>query len=630
MSKRIPTFDTWKPGYGGASVSVYLAGTSTLASLYYDDALTQAAPNPITLSSKSGPDGVNYGKFPSPIYVGTSYSMTIDGIEDTGIERPGLSDLAGEDASDALVTPTGSSTAKKLEDIVAQIVNVANYGTFNAGAGGVAATNTSTLNLAIAALSSGGEVHVPAGTYKINSVNVPEGVVIKGYGREATVLESVQGSASFIITGDRAGFKDITLDGASLTTNSVGVRAIGKNEIVFENVMIRRFEKGLELLGGGNCFWTDLSIENTEIGANFLGDQNLGGGGGGGEIADIRWYGGIVSVASDKGLYFSYEDARCLNYNLIGVDFINCLGTAVKVNGAQMVQMTGCSFVGNTKNIEIADDTAVLTGTSVTDNKVVSFKVQDGRMNGGSVTVTGTAQDVIFDNVIIEDVDFVVSTPISNFVVLKNCLEDENVTIAGEATKLIRLNDSNNGASFGVTTTNTATKAWGLTLKPGQIAYLEAKVIGKGRNVAQRAIYHIGCGAFRPGSTLAYDAQTANFTVGTLLTGASSGAKARIQADSDSGTTGTLTLTDIEGEFIDNEIITDSNGTPGSATANGTLSHQNVSLDSGGNVNIRAVYETNANWAAAFAANGPEVELRVTGDTSQVVEWSVHVDVVTT
>lgn len=69
--------------------------------------------------------------------------------------------------------------------------------------------------------------------------------------------------------------------------------------------------------------------------------------------------------------------------------------------------------------------------------------------------------------------------------------------------------------------------------------------------------------------TLDYDAQTANFTVGKVLTGGTSGAKALICGDTDSGTTGTLNLIIISGTFQDNETITD-NAT-GSATANGTL-----------------------------------------------------------
>jgi hypothetical protein len=162
------------------------------------------------------------------------------------------------------------------------------------------------------------------------------------------------------------------------------------------------------------------------------------------------------------------------------------------------------------------------------------------------------------------------------------------------------------------------------------MVYLEGKVIAKGRNAAERAIYHISSGAYRPGSTLNYDTQSANFTAGTTLTGASSGATARIQVDSDSGTTGTLTLTDIVGEFIDNEVITDNNGTPGSALANGTLSHQNATLDGVGVVSLRTAYEVTAGYACVFVASGSEIELRVTGDTGDTVEWTAHVSVVST
>jgi hypothetical protein len=76
--------------------------------------------------------------------------------------------------------------------------------------------------------------------------------------------------------------------------------------------------------------------------------------------------------------------------------------------------------------------------------------------------------------------------------------------------------------------------------------------------------------------TLAYDAQTANFTVGATLTGGTSGATATIVVDSDSGATGTLTLDNIDGVFQDNETITDSAG--GSATANGAVSYATAAI----------------------------------------------------
>lgn len=73
----------------------------------------------------------------------------------------------------------------------------------------------------------------------------------------------------------------------------------------------------------------------------------------------------------------------------------------------------------------------------------------------------------------------------------------------------------------------------------------------------------------RVSKTLAYDAQTGNFTAGDVITGGTSGATATILEDSDGGATGTLTLGGISGTFANDEIITDPSG--GSATVNGTL-----------------------------------------------------------
>ena len=70
-------------------------------------------------------------------------------------------------------------------------------------------------------------------------------------------------------------------------------------------------------------------------------------------------------------------------------------------------------------------------------------------------------------------------------------------------------------------------------------------------------------------STLDYDAQTGNFTAGLILTGGTSLATAIIVIDDDNGTDGVLTIRNISGTFIDNEIITDSS--TGSADSNGVI-----------------------------------------------------------
>lgn len=65
-----------------------------------------------------------------------------------------------------------------------------------------------------------------------------------------------------------------------------------------------------------------------------------------------------------------------------------------------------------------------------------------------------------------------------------------------------------------------------------------------------------------------YDAQSANYTVGLVVTGGTSGARGIILADADGGTTGTLTLawTTPTVPFVDNETLTDTS--TGSATTN--------------------------------------------------------------
>jgi hypothetical protein len=71
-------------------------------------------------------------------------------------------------------------------------------------------------------------------------------------------------------------------------------------------------------------------------------------------------------------------------------------------------------------------------------------------------------------------------------------------------------------------------------------------------------------------TALNYDAETAAFTVGATLTGGTSGHTATIVKVIDNGTSGTLWLKSATGVFQDNETITDNNGTPGSADADGT------------------------------------------------------------
>lgn len=624
----IEEFNIWQPDYANATVYIYVGDTSTLANVYTNQALSVAAANPQTLASMTDTQGQNYGKFNVPLYTAQSYRLVIaETGDETGVNATSLTALDNEDASLANVRMVGASQGIALRDALGYVVFAKLWGEIAVGATGSAATNTATINTAIGQVPSGGTVILPDGLINVNQLDIPAGVVIKGQGKGATTLQSVIGDKSFSLIGDGAGFQDITLDGNNLTADSIGVYALNRDNTFMENVEIKRFQTNLYCRGGLGARWRNLDVRNGVTNAKLHGDTDAGDTGDGGVFETNTWDGGIVGESTTIGLDLKYVDAACKNFALYGVDFKDNVAVATNIIGAQFGKFRNCNWGGNDTNVNIADDVTVLPPATSTDNKTVAIRFEGGVMGAGKFTVTGLAQDIMLDQVDVRGVEFELNTPISNAVVLRDCTEDSAVTVTGEGTKILRVSTTNEGATTGLTTGNTATKAWAYELHPGEVVYFEAKVVGRGRNVAQRAVYHVSCGAYRAGSALAYDTQTANFTVGDILTGASSGATARIQADADSGATGALTLIDISGAFIDNEIITGSGG--GSATANGTLTPAAASLDSVGMVALRTAYETNANWAVSFVANANEVELRVTGDTNQTVEWTVDMKIIT-
>lgn len=616
-AQRIREFDLWQAGYGGQSISVYLAGTTTLASVYTDEALSVAAPNPITLDSFEQ-DGTDYGRFPYALYTGQAYQLRNSNGDVTGVVRPPITTLSGENASGATVIASGGSEAIALEDIVARVVYATDYGALN---NADTAANTTTLAAAIGAASGngGGFVVVPPGTFPFSSLNLSSGVVLVGHGRGVTILQSQTAGNVITFGGDRCGAMRITIDGINQVATSIGIYSVAKDETVFDDVDVKRFDIGMHFKGGRRSNWRDLYITNNNTGAKFHGDLNVAGGSNGDEYRNNSWISGTVSQNINIGIELSYEDKVCEANSFIDVGFEDNTGPAVKVNGARVTEMIGCWWSGNTVNIAMQDDTL----STVTDNTVFCFNVIGGSMAGGEATFTNSCENVVFQGLSISDVEFTMTVPVLHNILFVDCVEDADVVISGDGTKFTRERRSYDGASSGLTSDATATKGWSLTLEPGQVLFAEAVVIGKQRNGTNTAEYHFAVSAKRPGSTLAYDTQTGNFTLGTILTGGTSGATGRIVADSDSGATGTLTLTDITGVFLDNEIITDTS--TGSATVNGALVAQNVTIL--GSESRYRDREDVAGWTATFVANGPELECRVTGAASTVIEWIVDVSV---
>jgi len=622
----VSLFDVWSKGFAAATVSVYQAGTTTKSNLYIDEALTVSASNPQVLETKTI-NGESYGKFSAPLYTDSAFYLDINSTDQTGVSRPPLTSLASQDASAALITATGGSQPRTLSDVIARVVHVEDHGVFlpTSDPDASSSTNNATLTTAIgvAAANGGGDVVIPAGTFEFTTVTLSGGVRLVGHGHGATTLQSQSASNVITIGGSEAGLAHITIDGVNLQVGSVGLYAKAKDEIRIQASTIKRFVTGIHMQGGRKAEWYDLYISNCDTGAKLHGDNDASGGGDGDEFRNNAWTGGVVDLCTVAGVEFSYVDKKCWHNTIIDVGFESNTGVSININGARFTSLVGCWWTANTTDFAVADNSDV---SAKSENTVIGLYFNGGSLSGGAATFTDTCQDVILDGMEISDVDFTLTLPTNNLVV-RDCVEDSLVTISGDGTKWTRQRtiNGNQPGSSGVTSDATPTKAWSVDLEPGQVGHIRAEVIANQRDGEGYAVYHIARPVRRPGSTLAYDAQTANFTVGDTLTGATGGATARIVADADGGASGTLTLRDIVGTFENNEEVTD--GLGGSALVNGTLTPVNAAL-LGATASPTAAVESAVGLAADFAASGTEIEIQVTGEAAKTYEWIVHAETV--
>lgn len=614
MAIRIPDFDLLRPGYAGATVTVYKAGTTDLADLFSDEAGTASIGNPQTLTTTTIA-GVAAGKFAQSVYTDDSYYLDIDTGEQTGVSRIPITTLDGTDADDAEVQPTGRSRRRALKDHLAQQIWAEDLGAFTGSASG----NNSILQAAIgvAAAVGGGEVLLPAGTITFTQLTLPAGVVLRGKGREVTTLQSVVGAIVVLANGDRCGMRDLTLDGLSQQVNSFGFVLTNRSLIVLDNVRIKRFERCLYATGNNQhnrfreLYCSDASLNAALFQSNAVASPP-------GTVRFLEWIGGEVSAGGAGGaLSFDYIDSEQSFICLEGIKFDGNVGVAALViDGTRFVSVRNCHFDNNVGDILSRNASGVTTG----NYKQANLELDHCLFDGGTLTFQDDTTNVVARDCDFRGVTFTLTTP-GNSIKLENCSEDANCTITGDGTKLVRGFENLEGFTRGVTTGNVATKAWSLKLDHGEMCAGIAKVTGKQRNGTDNAAYVFAFTAKRANPTLAYDAQTSNFTVGLLVTGGTSGAQGRIVADADGGVTGTLTLHSVTGTFVDNEIITDTAG--GSATANGALVAGSVSVLSQASITQA---ETDAAWACAAAATVAEIEVHVTGAAAKTIDWTVHVE----
>jgi hypothetical protein len=610
---RIAEFDIWLEGFDGKNVDIFIAGTTSLANVYSDEALTVVEDNPQLLSSIEINDR-QFGKFARPLYTSQPYYLNVGSINQTGVQRPPITSLVAQDASLATVIAAGGSEARTLAEHLAQFVHAKNFGEI----GAVAATNNTTITNAIGAVSArgGGNVILPSGSVPFTILNSPANVLLVGAGRGVTILESQEAGVVLTLGGDKAGLAHLTLDGVSVQAGSIGVVGIGKTQLIMDDVEIKRFETGMRFKGLQQAQFYDLYVTVCGTNVKMLGDLDAGDTGLGSIVSNNRWLGGAISFATSLGLDLSYEDAEVLNNFFVDVVMTDN-ASAIRINGARFSEFENGHWSNNTKNFDVLDDDALDV-----KNKVQGLRIS-GHIDGGACDFQDTCLDVVFERCEIEGVAFNLTLP-DNPIILRDSLEDAAVTVTGDTTKLLRWATNSRGTVTGLTTGSVATKAWGMELEPGEMVSLRAMVTANQRDGEGRGGFVVEAVAHREGSELDYVSQTSNFTLGEIVTGGTSGATGLIVADADSGTTGTLTLRSIVGDFENGEALTDPLG--GDGTTSGTLTAQDVIV---GSQTKDIDYDPDTTTLdAVFAANGINLELQVIGVSAEIFNWNCYVQVV--
>ena len=620
---RLAEFDTFRQGYAGATVEVFLAGTTQLAPLFLDPGLSMPTGNPQTLLTGTDINGTTYGKWVSALYTFVPYTLLINDTDTTGVERPAVLSLPGQDVTLATAQARRGSYPLAISDWLDREVYAGLYGPLSQSAGSAACTATLVAAIGAAAGQGGGDVTLPAGYIPFTTLTLPQGVVLRGKGAGATTLASYETQAVITLAGDASGLADLTLDGVNVIANSIGVYGSDIDASQFDNVNIQRFETGLQLYGGGACTWRNLSVTNCSTNVDLRGDSHKGSSEAGSALANVVWEGGIISLCTANGLSLEFVDLPISGVTLIGVGFVSNAGAALEIKGARSCDFQDCYWTGNLVNLNVEDGTNT---TYIAQNTVESIVFNSGSMNGGKLNFNGQCVDVQLRRMTITNVSYNLTIP-QTPIILVDCLEDAKTSATGDTTKLLRLSTSDRGTVAGVTTDATTITAWSGQIPAGGAALLVVKAIARRREGPEYGIFHIQTGVERPGAQLPVGIVTTAFTAGKIVIGQTSGASARITTVSVTAYSGTLTVRDVVGTFIIGETIVDANN--GSGSVSGGLVYTDVTLDAIGTTTLRPTSQTASapGYAITCDAVAGQVRVRLAGLAGHTVEWTVEISI---
>lgn len=613
----IEEFDVWRQGYGGATVVIYKAGTTELAEVWYDRGATQPGANPVDLLEFNTPD-TSFGKFPRSLYTLHPYEVRVtDTGESTGVLDAPNTDMAGRDLGAGVVTPTGGTVPRSLADALGDHIWAEAFGEI----GTDPQANTAIILAAIGAASArgGATVYLPYGTIPFLKIDIPEGVTVMGGGKTSTVLQSQSGEAVVTLSGNYSGLSDLTLDGVQLIPNSIGIKAVSRTRTMLRDVLVKRFNRNVEFRGGTWFTWENVDVMDGTDGVILMGDDNSGGTVPGSALEHFTWKGGELGQHANIALQAIYEDFPIRHISLEDVKVKDNTETAVDLAGAQFVRFTDCEFSGNTRWLVMRDDD-LDTIVARRDNTTSTVTFEGCDIVDGEATFDGECETVLFDQCEIRETEIKLNTP-QNSITVRDCVERE-VTLSGVTTAWCRWVTAQNNIVVGRTVDDSPLTAWRQRLDFGEVGLFVATVLGVGQNIEQ-TLHAVRRGMYkRAGLDLPYAGQTSNFTLGNKVIGGISGASGTIQADSDSGATGTLTLINVEGDFIDDEPLTEESGS-GNGFVNLPVTEPAVTAATS-DVVVQAI--VGAGGTIAFGVSGEHVVLIITGNAGETMNWTVRVD----
>jgi hypothetical protein len=613
----VEEFDLWHEGYADAVVNVYYANTTTLLPCYADVGLTERISNPIVLISRTDTNDVSYGRFPSHVYVPFGYELEIQGEHQTGKHLPPIISLAGKDVSDSVVTAADGTIPRKLKDRFSDAMYVSDYGEL----GFSAATNTATIIAALSrvAANGGGRVLLPNGSFPILTLSIPEKCTLAGRGQLVTTLYTEVSGNVITLAGNDCGLEGLTIDGLSLKSGSVGVTATSKDNIIFTDVMVKRFDTGILMKGGSYHDYTNLHVDDCNKGYRGIGDLNISSSPAGSAFIGMGWKGGAVTSCIESGLELLLRDAAVRTIQIEQVRLTDHVGDgALILSGVRGFAGWELVFERNLVNIKVEDNLdASLTISRTTSN----ISLSGGYINGGKSVFDGVCDNISIEQATLTDTEFEMNIP-DNQVLLRDCIES-GTAFTGESSKVSRFKTVNYGSIKGETSDGTAVVVYQTRLAPNEVVFCDVTATAEQRNGLGFAAWKKHHSAKGGVATLKYDGVVVAFAVGKEIVGQTTGARAIIIADASS----TLSLAAVAGEFENNELIKEADGA-GEARVNGVLTYGAAALISTEVVPYTKGSNTGSppsGWNVSYQVSGEELQVFVVGAASTDIAWNVCV-----